>query len=236
MAHPIIRRSCPVTLVGAGLATRAEIRAALRLAPDLVAADGGANVAVAEGLVPEAVIGDLDSVSAAARAAIPAERFHAVAEQDSTDFEKSLTRIAAPLVIAVGFSGPRLDHALATLSVLSRHPQRRCLLLGGEDVIFLAPPRLRLDLAPGERVSLFPMGPVSGRSAGLFWPIDGIPFAPDGRVGTSNRAEGAVEIAFDAPKMLVALPAARLDLAVSALLAASGWPAAHGPTGGARGR
>jgi len=30
------------------------------------------------------------------------------------------------------------------------------------------------------------MAAVQGRSGGLRWPIDGLPFAPDGRIGTSN--------------------------------------------------
>ena len=37
----------------------------------------------------------------AARAAIPAERLHRIAEQDSTDFEKCLRNIRAPLVVGI---------------------------------------------------------------------------------------------------------------------------------------
>ena len=94
----------PVTLIGGAPVPRADLDAALALAPVLAAADGGADAALANGLVPQAVWGDFDSISPQARAAIPTENLHRIAEQDSTDFEKCLSRIDAPLVIAVGFS------------------------------------------------------------------------------------------------------------------------------------
>ena len=64
---------------------------------------------------------------------------------------------------------------------------------------------------------------ASGRSRGLAWPIAGLDFAPDRRIGTSNRAEGAVELSFDAPGMLTILPAAVLPAAIAALRASEAW-------------
>lgn len=193
-----------ITLAGAGTIAPADWAEALALAPVLVAADGGADAALAAGHMPEAVIGDFDSLSPAARAAIPAPRLHHVPEQNSTDFEKCLTRIRARFVLAIGFVG-RLDHTLAALSVMARVAQPPVLLLAQEDVAFLAPPRLDLDLPVGTRFSLWPLGHASGRSTGLHWPIDGIVFQPAGRVGTSNRTTGPVSMTMDGP-MLVLLP------------------------------
>lgn len=207
----------PVTLLGAGQSTIDCLKEALTHAPFLVAADGGANMAIAAGRVPEAVIGDFDSITDAVRAAIPPERLIHVAEQDTTDFEKCLSRIAAPLILGVGFAGGRLDHVMAVWTVLARYPAQRCVILGQDDVVFLSPRRLRLGLAEGTRVSLFPIGAVAGRSEGLHWPIDGIGFAPDGRIGTSNRATGPVTLEFDAEKMLVLLPRDCLPAVIAAL-------------------
>lgn len=193
-----------ITLAGAGTIAPADWTEALALAPVLVAADGGADAALAAGHMPEAVIGDFDSLSPAARAAIPAPRLHHVPEQNSTDFEKCLTRIRARFVLAIGFVG-RLDHTLAALSVMARVAQPPVLLLAQEDVAFLAPPRLDLDLPVGTRFSLWPLGHASGRSTGLHWAIDGIVFQPAGRVGTSNRTTGPVSMTMDGP-MLVLLP------------------------------
>lgn len=223
MIPEIVQSSVPVTLVGGGALGRGALRAALGLAPLLIAADGGANKAVAAGLVPDRVIGDLDSVTARTRAAIPAERFLRVAEQETTDFEKCLVRIEAPFILGLGFAGPRADHTLAAWNALVRHPSRRCLVLTPKDVAFAAPPRLALDLVAGTRVSLFPMAPVAAVSRGLRWPVDGLAFRPDGRIGTSNRAVGPVAMDFAAPGMLVILPRAALGAAVAGLRQAPRW-------------
>lgn len=223
MIAKIVQSSLPVTLVGAGAFRRDALEAALRLAPLLVAADGGANKAVRTGRIPDRVIGDLDSVTAATRAAIPAGRFLHVAEQETTDFEKCLTRIEAPFILGLGFAGPRADHTLAAWNALVRHPSRRCMILTAKDVAFAAPPRIALDLARGTRVSLFPMAPVAADSRGLRWPLGGLDFRPDGRIGTSNRADGAVEIACAEPGMLVILPLAALAAAIAGLTRAEAW-------------
>ena len=221
----IVHEREPVTLVGGASVTQARLERAMRLAPYVVAADGGADAALACGVEPRAVIGDFDSLSQTARDTLPPEALHLIAEQDSTDFDKCMRSIRSPLMVGIGFSGDRLDHQLAAYNTLVRNPGQRCLLLGAEELLFLAPPALALDLARGTRVSLFPMGAVEGVSEGLNWPINGLNFAPDGRVGTSNFATGPVHLSMTAPKMLVILPESAFEVAAQALLAASAfWP------------
>ena len=71
----------------------------------------------------------------------------------------------------------------------------------------------------GDRLSLFPMGPVAGESDGLRWPIRGLAFAPHALIGTSNEVSAPdVRLWFDAPHMLVIVPRARLDAVLSALV------------------
>ncbi|WP_022707312.1 thiamine diphosphokinase [Paracoccus zeaxanthinifaciens] len=205
-----------VTVIGGGAVEGDDLAQALAVAPVLVAADGGADSALRLGRMPDAVIGDLDSVSDEARARIPPERIHHVAEQDSTDFTKCLRRIRAPLVMAVGFAGLRLDHNLAALTAMVAPDAPRVVMLAPDDVVLAAPARIALDLQAGTRVSLFPMGPATGRSSGLEWPIDGIDFAPAGRVGTSNRATGPVDLQIDGP-MLIMLPRDCLRQVLAAL-------------------
>jgi thiamine pyrophosphokinase len=218
MTAPIVHAEEGVTLVGGGPVSAAVLSRALKEAPRLIAADAGADRLLRLGALPEAVIGDLDSISPAARARL-AGRLHPIAEQDTTDFDKALRSVAAPFVLGLGFTGARLDHGLAVLNTLARYPDRRCLILGPQDVTFLAPPDLTLNLRAGSRLSLFPLGPVRGESRGLVWPIEGIEFAPGGRIGTSNAvAEGPVRLAFDAPHMLIILPRAALPRALDALV------------------
>ncbi|SMX43417.1 thiamine diphosphokinase [Actibacterium lipolyticum] len=207
-----------ITLIGGGDVKNADLRESLAIAPTLVAADGGADTALAAGVLPKAVFGDMDSISAETTSAIPADRLHFIAEQETTDFEKCLRSIQAPLILGLGFLGDRLDHQLAALTALARHAETRCILIGPCDVTFVCPPQLSLNLPVGSRVSLFPLGRVNGKSDGLEWPIDGIEFAPDGLIGTSNRAsKDVVTLEMDAPKMAVILPRAALGAAVAAL-------------------
>jgi len=220
----IVQSNAPITLVGGGSLRKSDLRAAMRHAPRVVAADSGADAAFAAGAEPEVVIGDLDSLSAAGRARIPMDRQHLITEQDSTDFDKALRSIDAPLVIGVGFLGKRLDHQLAACNTLVRYPDRRAVLASADSVVFLAPPEIALDLAAATIVSLFPLGAVEGVSDGLRWPIGGLNFAPDGLIGTSNEARGPVDIAVTSPKMLVILPSNTLTPVVRALLyGASNW-------------
>lgn len=205
MNHPIVDSVEGVTLVGGGPVSAAALSRARGFAPRIVGADGGADRLLRLGVEPEAVIGDMDSISAEGRRRL-AGRLFPISEQETTDFDKALRQIAAPFVLGLGFAGARADHALAVLNGLVRHPERRCFILGPRDVTFLSPPDLALDLPRGARLSLFPMGPVTGESAGLRWPLQGLDFAPDGMIGTSNEVAGPVRLRFGAPKMLVILP------------------------------
>jgi len=200
-----------LTLLGGGPTHFSHVNQSLTKAPILVCADGGADAAVAAGLTPDAVIGDLDSLSAATRAALPADRVYHIAEQDSTDFEKCLREIDAPALRAHGFLGGRLDHELAALNALVRAPDQLCILIGAQDICFLAPTPLNLELPRGTRLSLFPMGEVMGTSTGLRYPIDGLRFAPSHTIGTSNEVTGPVSIALSARQMIVILPLEALE-------------------------
>ena len=73
----IVDEMTPVTLVGGGHLGLEDLNEALRHAPVLVAADGGAGAALEQGHVPEAVIGDFDSLPEAVQNRLPAENlFH----------------------------------------------------------------------------------------------------------------------------------------------------------------
>ena len=219
-ALPLVFRR-PVTLVGAGALTRGMLDEALALAPELVAADSGADRLEAWGLAPAAVVGDMDSVADPDhwRAA---SRFLHLSEQETTDFEKCLYATDAPFYLAAGFTGGRVDHLLSVLHAMLARPDKRVVLLGEADAIALLPPGrvVGVDLAPGARVSLFPLAPVRGtHSRGLTWPVEGLQMAPGSRIGTSNIATGPrVEIGFDAPGAVIIVDRRHLAALVRAAL------------------
>lgn len=215
----IVASTSPVTLIGGAGCRTQDLETALRLAPRLVAADAGAAAALAAGATPEAVIGDLDSLPPETAAAL-SDRLHRIPEQESTDFDKALRSISAPLVIAVGFAGGRFDHELAVMSSLIARPGQRCIVLGPQTLVFHCPPVLRLEMPVGALVSLFPMVPVTASSQGLRWELERLALAPGGRIGTSNAAAaGLVEVRPEGPGLLVILRAEALPRAVRALAA-----------------
>ena len=214
----IVESATFVTLLGGGELPDAAFDMALSRASVLVAADGGAEAALARGHIPDAVIGDLDSLSTAAMAQIPGDRLHRITEQDSTDFDKALRSIRAPGVLAIGFTGRRTDHELAAYHAMVQPGRAPTISIGAEDITFAAPPEIFVELEPDTRVSLFPLAPVTVTAEGLEWPLDTAHLDPLDRIGTSNRATGGgLRIRTHAPGLLIILPRAALDAAMRGL-------------------
>ena len=225
--HPIVRSFEPIALVGGGEIGPDDLNLMLIRAKTVVAADGGAAPLVESGHIPDAVIGDFDSLHSRYKDMIPADRLYPIREQNSTDFDKALRSIDAPLILGAGFLGGRLDHQLAVLNALVRRQDRPCILIGETEVVFHAPPRISFRLTAGDLVSLFPFQRVTGSSKGLGWPIDDLVLEPGGQVGTSNRALSELELAVDGPGLLVMVPRYALDSVMQAFLSeqTGRWPA-----------
>jgi len=208
-----------VTLVGAGRVNKGVYEQIRKLAPTLIAADGGAEMVLKYGDLPEKVIGDLDSLTDAIRAKIPEDRICGIAEQETTDFDKCLRSIKAPLIIGLGFMGRRVDHFLSAMNVLARHAPGKCILVNKRQICFHVPQDFVMSVPVGARISLFPMKAVSGQSSGLRWPIDGLVLEPSGRVGTSNEADqDRVRLMLDGTGLLAIMKRAVLPQAIDALL------------------
>ena len=203
MVDPIVHVPSPVTLLGGADLDDTDLNICLSVAPSVVAADGGADHALRAGLTPLAVIGDMDSLSDAARDRFAAV-LHRVAEQDTTDFEKCLTRLRAPLVMAAGFLGGRLDHTLAALGVLARLRAHHVVMVAGDDICVLLPPGdSTWHLTPGDRAALLPLGRAVVSTAGLVWDLDRRDLAPDGTVSSSNAvAQREVRLSVSGPVLL----------------------------------
>ncbi|MEY4779520.1 MAG: hypothetical protein RLZZ607_833, partial [Pseudomonadota bacterium] len=103
MTQTFVQSSQGVTLAGGGRFSAGLLAQARTFAPRLVAADSGADRLLALGAEPEAVIGDLDSISSAAQVRLVG-RLHHIAEQVTTDFDKALRSIDAPFVLGLGFA------------------------------------------------------------------------------------------------------------------------------------
>ena len=197
----------PMAIVGGGAVDPALLVELARRGVALVGADGGADAIGDAGLVPAAVIGDLDSLRDRATWEQRSHVIH-IPEQITTDFQKALYSTSAPVTLALGMTGKRLDHTLAALSaVLQYAPSRKLLLVDEVDVALAVVGSIRFEAGPRERVSIHPLLPIRfERSSGLFYPMDGLLLEPGGLIGTSNEGVGGpVEIVpvEDTPWLLI---------------------------------
>ncbi len=197
----------PLAIVGGGTVDTQLLREIAARDVALIAADGGADALDAAGLLPEAILGDLDSVSDRAGWERRTRVIH-IPEQITTDFQKALYSTSAPVTLALGMTGKRLDHTLAALSAVhevARH--RRVMLIDEVDVALAVSGPIAFDAAEGERVSVHPLVPtIFKRTEGLLYPMDDLLLDPAGRLGTSNAGTGGrVEIVpeNDTPWLLI---------------------------------
>ncbi len=177
----------------------------------IIAADGGSLVAIQRGYVPDTVVGDLDSVTHAIREQLADARWLHRPSQESCDLEKALVVCGDEGVrdlTIVGFTGRRLDHTLANLSVLARYRDVFDFrLITPHGMVFLVDERLELDARPGQTISLVPLLPVMRvTTTGLKYPLTAEPLALGLREGTSNEAvDGPVTITIDCGLLAVFL-------------------------------
>jgi len=187
----IIKFDDPVVLVG-GADVDGELLKRYAQLP-IVAADGGANHLRQTSLIPRAIIGDFDSVADPDHWWSLAEVIK-IEEQDTTDFEKCLYTVDAPCFIAMGFSGNRLDHTLATLHVMQKfHQSKRVILAGKDDAVCVFCEETELRLPVGTRVSVYPLNRVEFKSShGLKYPLDGLVMQQGEMIGTSNVSDDSI--------------------------------------------
>ncbi len=167
----------------------------------VVAADGGARHALAAGIVPAAVVGDLDSVTPADRAAIPPDRFHRVHNPDTTDLHKAiefaLARGAERVDIAAA-GGGRADHALANLSVLREFRGAAELHVADDRFdIRLVEGTVAIDGPPGTVISLIAIGRCEGvTTVNLRWDLANhtLDFSPYGVHNEVARQPAAISV------------------------------------------
>src|SRR5215203_3818201 len=104
----------------------AAVRRWVREGDDLIAADGGAHHAVAMGLRPRVIVGDLDSVEPALATELAAQgtelEKYPVAK-NKTDLELAIERAihdGAQEIVLLGALGGRLDQSLANVLLMAQ--------------------------------------------------------------------------------------------------------------------
>jgi len=175
----------------------------------IVAADSGLEAALAAGITPAFVVGDMDSLSDCALLdQFPPERVVRFSpDKDETDTEigmRTLRERGCGDITIAGGAGGRIDHLLAIAALFERDAPPRRWLTDREDIRLVEG---AADFAgwEGATVSVFPLGARASdmHSEGLHWPLDGLEFRR-GYGGISNRVTAErVRISVGIGKLLV---------------------------------
>jgi thiamine pyrophosphokinase len=174
----------------------------------LVAADGGADLALRHGIVVHAIIGDLDSVSQASLDS--GADIYKFDDPNTTDCDKLLAWVEAQghdAIDLIGVEGDRLDHVLATLGSCAKSRLKIRLVLREGLGYVLRSGSHRLETAVGDRLSLVPIVDSTGVTASnVQWPFDQANMSLTGFVSVSNVAlDNEVEISLESGALLVVI-------------------------------
>jgi thiamine pyrophosphokinase len=158
-----------------------------------IAADGAANALVDLGVIPDILVGDLDSVRIEVLEAVRAYGTVIIdPDQDSNDFEKALRVAASHLwtnILVLGIHGGELEHTLNNWSVLMRYGRTiRLLALDGTRVGLPVYDVFTYEAEHDEIVSIIPQPQARISTSGLKWPLADEVLALGSREGARNRA------------------------------------------------
>ncbi|HYJ33508.1 MAG TPA: thiamine diphosphokinase [Candidatus Binatia bacterium] len=158
--------------------SRETLRQAVSAASLFVCADGAADHALAYGVTPHVVIGDMDSVTKDTLARFASAEVVLDADTETTDTEKAIRYVIARggfrQILLLGASADRLDHVVGHLSLLLRYSDRIAITLLDERCrAFVATGTTTLDFPAGTVVSFFAVGgPATGvTTQGLRYPL-----------------------------------------------------------------
>ena len=164
----------------------------------LICADGGANSAYELGLVPDAIIGDLDSISSETLNEFKSiSKVIRLKSQNDTDVEKCLKyaiKSGFDEVMLMGVTGNRLDHTFCNLGIVLKFFSEINISLIAEDSI-LKPYKgnVKLKTHPGETISLYGIDSKTKiTSKGLKYPLKNVSLPFGKKESTSNVASGKV--------------------------------------------
>ena len=161
-------------------------------APYIICTDGAANHFISLGKIPDAIVGDCDSVSPENKKKY-AHLLHPDMEQDSNDLTKSV-RFAInqgrDIITIVGGTGLRDDHTIGNISLLAEYQcAAQVKMVTNSGVFTPLNSYATLISHKGEQVSIFAIDPKPITTHGLKYPIENR-ILKNWWEGTLNESEG----------------------------------------------
>ena len=163
----------------------------------LICADGGSNSALKMGLIPYAIIGDLDSITPETLKRFkPISKIIRLNRQNDTDVEKCLkyaVKNKFDEALLVGVTGNRLDHTFCNLGIVLKFFPSINISLVAEDS-FLKPYKgsIKFKTHSGETISIYGLNSKTKiTSKGLKYKLNNVALPFGEKESTSNVATGS---------------------------------------------
>jgi thiamine pyrophosphokinase len=157
LAKPSDVAEC-VILAAGDFPSEGVARSVLDGARHIVCCDSAAEELLALGRMPDAVVGDLDSLSEAAAEAL-ADRLHRVPDQNTNDLWKSLSYAIGEgfkYITVLGGFGRREDHSIGNVMLLaSRASEAEIRMIGTHGVFDFVCESTAFESWNGQQVSVF---------------------------------------------------------------------------------
>ena len=185
----------------------------------VIAADGGTDHARRLGLIPDVVVGDLDSVSGAGLAWVREAGIRVIehpVDKDATDLDLALSHAAevADEIVVIDSGAGRIDHSTANTLLLAsaRFAEVSVTALTQDGVISVIRRNRTLRGHVGDVVSLLAVaGPALGvTTTGLRWPLQDAVLEPGSTLGVSNEfVEDSAAVSISGGVVLAVQPVRR---------------------------
>jgi thiamine pyrophosphokinase len=160
----------------------------------LICADGGANSARKLNLIPDFIIGDLDSINESTLNYFRGKSIiKKIRRQNDTDVEKCLKFAISKKIseaILIGVTGDRLDHTFCNLGIMLKFFNKiKLSLIAGTSYLSACTGNIELKTFPQEIISLYGFNQKTKiKSEGLKYPLKSFPLPFGVRESTSNIA------------------------------------------------
>jgi thiamine pyrophosphokinase len=168
-----------------------RLLALVREAKVVLCADGGANTALKFGIVPDAIIGDLDSVHAETLVRFQKVPAYEDGDDETTDLEKTIAwavKAKYDYITVVGATGKRLDHSIGNIGVVAKfYPDAIVRFIDDSGELSYIGRELSFEARKGDVISLIPLSRCEGIvTDGLLYALNGEALELGVREGTSN--------------------------------------------------
>jgi len=183
----------------------------LKLFKYIICADGGANRIKKLNIIPDIIIGDLDSVSDKTIIYYSSRgvEIRKIDEQETTDFEKSLIYCLTKKIkecVVFGATSSRADHTLNNFSILKRYYKKiKLKIIDDKYEIFCINKSIKFDYKKGSIISFLGF-PVARKiiTKGLKYPLNNEDLELGKREGTLNLSvTKSIDIKFKEGDLLI---------------------------------